>query len=100
MAISDLLGGEDAAQGAVEARAMLAPVVRRLSDRDRRILLLRFFRGWTQQEIAEDIGVTQMQVSRLLTRIMADLRRGLEGSTESREPLAIDAGSRDAASAR
>ncbi|MDX6302699.1 MAG: polymerase sigma-B factor [Nocardioidaceae bacterium] len=97
MAISDLLGGEDAAQGAVEARAMLAPVVRRLSDRDRRILLLRFFRGWTQQEIAEDIGVTQMQVSRLLTRIMADLRRGLEGSTESRE---ISGGSRDAASAR
>jgi RNA polymerase sigma-B factor len=78
MAISDLLGGEDAAQGAVEARAMLAPVVGRLSDRDRRILLLRFFRGWTQQEIAEDIGVTQMQVSRLLSRIMSDLRTGLE----------------------
>jgi RNA polymerase sigma-B factor len=80
MSISDLLGDEDAAQGAVEARAMLAPVVSRLSDRDRRILLLRFFRGWTQQEIAEDIGVTQMQVSRLLTRIMSDLRRGLQGS--------------------
>ena len=78
MAVSDLLGGEDAGQGAVEARAMLAPVVGRLSDRDRRILLLRFFRGWTQQEIAEDIGVTQMQVSRLLTRIMSDLRTGLE----------------------
>jgi RNA polymerase sigma-B factor len=100
MAISDLLGGEDVAQGAVEARAMLAPVVRRLSDRDRRILLLRFFRGWTQQEIAEDIGVTQMQVSRLLTRIMADLRRGLEGSTESREPQETAGGSRDAASGR
>jgi RNA polymerase sigma-B factor len=83
MAISDLLGGEDGAQGAVEARAMLAPVVRRLSERDRRILLLRFFRGWTQQEIAEDIGVTQMQVSRLLTRIMCDLRKGLEGSGEA-----------------
>jgi len=80
MAISDLLGGEDTAQGAVEARAMLAPVVRRLSDRDRRILLPRFFRGWTQQEIAQDIGVTQMQVSRLLTRIMSDLRKGLEES--------------------
>jgi RNA polymerase sigma-B factor len=77
MAISDLLGGEDLAQGAVEARAMLAPVVRRLGDRDRRILLLRFFRGWTQQEIAEDIGVTQMQVSRLLTRILGELRNGL-----------------------
>jgi RNA polymerase sigma-B factor len=100
MAISDLLGGEDAAQGAVEARAMLAPVVRRLSDRDRRILLLRFFRGWTQQEIAEDIGVTQMQVSRLLTRIMADLRKGLEGSTESRDPHEIAGGSRDAAAVR
>jgi RNA polymerase sigma-B factor len=78
MTISDLLGGEDPGQGAVEARTMLAPVVRRLCDRDRRILLLRFFRGLTQQEIAEDIGVTQMQVSRLLTRIMGDLRRGLE----------------------
>jgi RNA polymerase sigma-B factor len=97
MAISDLLGGEDAGQGAVEARAMLAPVVRRLSDRDRRILLLRFFRGWTQQEIAEDIGVTQMQVSRLLTRIMADLRKGLEGTTEPRETAG---GSRDGAAVR
>ena len=77
MAVSDLLGSEDDARGAVEARAMLAPVVRRLAERDRRILLLRFFRGWTQQEIAEDIGVTQMQVSRLLTRIMADLRKEL-----------------------
>jgi RNA polymerase sigma-B factor len=82
MAISDLLGGEDVAQGAVEARAMLAPVVRRLAERDRRILLLRFFRGWTQQEIAEDIGVTQMQVSRLLTRILSDLRKGLEDLTD------------------
>ena len=100
MAISDLLGGEDAAQGAVEARAMLAPVVRRLSDRDRRILLLRFFRGWTQQEIAEDIGVTQMQVSRLLTRIMADLRKGLEGPPESREPHETASGSLDAATVR
>lgn len=53
---------------------MLAPVVRDLPDRDRRILMLRFFRGWTQQEIAEDIGVTQMQVSRLLSRILTDLR--------------------------
>ncbi|HYO38798.1 MAG TPA: sigma-70 family RNA polymerase sigma factor [Nocardioidaceae bacterium] len=80
MTISDLLGSEDPGQGAVEARTMLAPVVRQLCERDRRILLLRFFRGLTQQEIAEDIGVTQMQVSRLLTRIMGDLRRGLEDS--------------------
>jgi RNA polymerase sigma-B factor len=88
MTISDLLGGEDAAKGAVEARAMLAPVVSRLCERDRRILLLRFFRGWTQQEIAEDIGVTQMQVSRLLTRIMSDLRKDLQDRGESSSPLA------------
>jgi RNA polymerase sigma-B factor len=80
MVISDLLGNEDQAQDAVEARAVLAPVVRRLGARDRRNLLLRFYRGWTQQEFAEDIGVTQMQVSRLLTRIMTDLRSGLEGA--------------------
>ena len=76
--VSDLIGGEDRGQDAAEARVMLAPAIARLSDRDRRILLLRFFRGWTQQEIAHEIGVTQMQVSRLLTRIMCDLRKVLE----------------------
>jgi RNA polymerase sigma-B factor len=81
MTVSDLLGGEDPGQEAAEARTVLAPVVRQLCERDRRILLLRFFRGLTQQEIAEDIGVTQMQVSRLLTRIMGDLRRSIEEST-------------------
>lgn len=75
--VSDLLGADDAGLSAAEARVMLAPAVRRLGERDRRILLLRFFRGWTQQEIAEDIGVTQMQVSRLLSRILTELREEL-----------------------
>ena len=56
---------------------MLGPAVRHLKERDRRILMLRYFRGWTQQEMANDIGVTQMQVSRLLSRILGDLRREL-----------------------
>ena len=74
--LGDLLGAEQSTD-AVEARVVLAPVVRTLGERDRRILMLRFFRGWTQSEIARDIGVTQMQVSRLLSRILSDLREEL-----------------------
>lgn len=74
--VGDLLSetGDEDDQEAAEARVVLAPVVRRLGARDRRILQLRFFEGCTQQEIADDIGVTQMQVSRLLSRIFSDLR--------------------------
>jgi RNA polymerase sigma-B factor len=78
MALGEMLGDEDEAQSAAEARVVLAPVVRRLGERDRRILMLRFFRGWTQQEIADDIGVTQMQVSRLLSRILTELREQID----------------------
>jgi len=75
--LGELLGEEDADLGRAEARIMLAPAVRRLAVRDRRILELRFFHGWTQEQIAGDIGVTQMQVSRLLSRILSDLRAEL-----------------------
>jgi RNA polymerase sigma-B factor len=76
--LGDLLGDEDHAQDAAEARVALGPLVRKLGERDRHILMLRFFRGWTQQEIADDIGVTQMQVSRLLSRILTELRGQLD----------------------
>ena len=75
--VGELLGANDASQPAVEARATLAPAVRQLQERDRRILYLRFFEDCTQQEIADEIGVTQMQVSRLLGRIMRDLQTRL-----------------------
>ncbi len=65
-------------EGAADARVALAPVVRRLSERDRRILHLRFFEDLTQAEIGEDLGVTQMQVSRLLSRILGTMREDLE----------------------
>jgi RNA polymerase sigma-B factor len=81
--LGELLGRDDEGQPAAEARVVLGPVVRRLGERDRRILMLRFFRGWTQQEIAEDIGVTQMQVSRLLSRILSELREQLPGADTS-----------------
>lgn len=83
--LGDLLGEADPDQPAAEARIALAPVVRRLKERDRRILFLRFFEDCTQQEIAEEIGVTQMQVSRLIARIMRDLRRDL-GEEQGAEP--------------
>ncbi|MGE5719711.1 MAG: SigB/SigF/SigG family RNA polymerase sigma factor [Nocardioidaceae bacterium] len=75
--LGELLGGEDADLGRAEARILLGPAVRKLKERDRRIIELRFFYGWTQEQIAQDIGVTQMQVSRLLSRILSDLRAEL-----------------------
>lgn len=59
---------------ASEARLMLRPVMVGLGERDRAILNMRFYEGLTQREIAARIGVTQMQVSRLLTRILSQLR--------------------------
>jgi RNA polymerase sigma-B factor len=76
--LGDQLGGEDPALAAAEARVMLGDALRRLSPRDREIVRLRFFEDRTQQEVADRIGVTQMQVSRLLGRILRDLRHRLE----------------------
>ena len=74
VSLGDVLPGQESDGDAAEARVMLGPVVRRLGARDKRVLQLRFFDGLTQREIAEDIGVTQMQVSRLLSRILTQLR--------------------------
>ena len=56
---------------------MLGPAMRHLSDRDRKILYLRFVEDHTQQEIGNELGVTQMQASRLLKRILDQLRAEL-----------------------
>jgi RNA polymerase sigma-B factor len=76
-ALGDRLGGLDAAFDSAEARVTLTAVMRGLTARERRILELRFFGGCTQAEIGADIGVTQMQVSRLLNRILGRLRERL-----------------------
>jgi RNA polymerase sigma-B factor len=78
VSIGDQLGHDEKGLDAAEARVLLAPAVRRLTARERRILDMRFFRGCTQQEIADDIGVTQMQVSRLLSALLQQLREHLE----------------------
>lgn len=72
--IGDGLEAEDHDREASEARLVLSPLVRQLPERDRRILYLRFVKDYTQLEIGDVLGVTQMQVSRLLNRILGQLR--------------------------
>jgi RNA polymerase sigma-B factor len=73
-AVGDSLGGEDEELARAEHRATLAPLLERLPRRQRQIVHLRFFEGLTQSEIARRLGISQMQVSRLLTRSVAQLR--------------------------
>lgn len=75
--LGSFLGAIDIGFSRAELHAMLSGVVRDLCERDRRIVALRFYHDYTQRQIADEIGVTQMQVSRLLTRIMTQLRTQL-----------------------
>jgi RNA polymerase sigma-B factor len=76
--LADVLPDEDDSdRAAADARLALAPLVRKLPERDRRIIYLRFFEDRSQKDIGEKLGVTQMQVSRLLDRILRDLRAEL-----------------------
>jgi RNA polymerase sigma-B factor len=61
----------------IEFRESLRPLLDALSDRDRRILLLRFFGSMTQSEIARQVGISQMHVSRVLAATLARLRERL-----------------------
>ncbi|MBS4751801.1 sigma-70 family RNA polymerase sigma factor [Nocardioides sp. zg-ZUI104] len=80
--LGELLGSEEEGFGQSEAVAMLGPACRDLKPRDRRILRMRFYEQLTQQQIAVELGVTQVQVSRLLQRIFADLRRRIDAPEE------------------
>lgn len=74
---ADTLGADDAAFAMVENRESLRPLLADLPPRERRILALRFVRGLSQAQIAEEVGISQMHVSRLLARTLAVLRREL-----------------------
>jgi len=75
----DRIGEEDLRLDNLEYFASLAPLIEQLPERERTILYLRFFKGMTQSKIADHIGISQMHVSRLLTRILEFLREGMEG---------------------
>ena len=74
----DAIGIDDEALEHVEIRESIKPLLDRLDPREKKILLLRFFRNMTQSQIAEEIGVSQMHVSRLLSRTLQHLRTSLE----------------------
>lgn len=76
-AIGDSLGDVDEALEGVEYRESLKPLLAELSERERQIILLRFFKNKTQAEIATEVGISQMHVSRLLAKSLAQLRSGL-----------------------
>lgn len=88
--LNDVLGRDETGYEQAEALVALTPLCRNLSERDRRIIYLRFFHEWTQARIAAEFGVTQMQVSRLLTRILKQLRSELGEPGLTREAFRQD----------
>jgi RNA polymerase sigma-B factor len=78
ISFAEQLGTEDEHLENLEYRASLAPEMAKLPERERRIIYLRFFKGLTQSEIAERLGISQMHVSRLLNRTLTQLRTAFE----------------------
>ncbi|MFD7733090.1 RNA polymerase sigma factor SigF [Kitasatospora phosalacinea] len=76
LALLDRLGYEDSALTDVEHRDMVRHLLVQLPERERRIIMLRFFANLTQSQISTELGMSQMHVSRLLSRILSRLRTG------------------------
>jgi RNA polymerase sigma-B factor len=74
----DALGTEDPNLEHVEVRESIKPMLDQLDPREKRILVLRFFKNMTQTQIAEEIGISQMHVSRLLTRTLDQMRVAMQ----------------------
>ena len=77
VAAADSLGMIDDALEGVEDRETLKPLLEALPPREKKILMLRFFGGLTQSQIAAELGISQMHVSRLLARTLMQLRKGM-----------------------
>ena len=76
--VGELVGEADAELDRVDTQQALRPVLAELAERERTIVMLRFFRNMTQTQIAEQVGISQMHVSRLLTQTLDRLRTRLE----------------------
>ncbi|MER6181935.1 RNA polymerase sigma factor SigF [Streptomyces sp. NPDC001652] len=76
-ALQDFIGTQDTDLELVEDFHALAPLIAELDERDRQIIHMRFVEECTQAQIGERLGVSQMHVSRLLSRTLARLREGM-----------------------
>jgi RNA polymerase sigma-B factor len=74
---ADRMGDDDPAFASAEARLALVPLMSTLTDRERLIIELRYFGNRTQSQIGEEVGVTQEQVSRIISGILTRLRHSL-----------------------
>ncbi|MFI5817468.1 sigma-70 family RNA polymerase sigma factor, partial [Streptomyces sp. NPDC051643] len=86
--LADFLGAEDPELEKVENLHTLAPLMRTLDERERRIIDMRFGLEMTQSEIGAELGISQMHVSRLLSRILRKLRTGMAGEDGVTAPSA------------
>jgi RNA polymerase sigma-B factor len=79
--VGELVGAADAELDRVDSRQALRPILAELDERERTIVLLRFFGNMTQTQIAEKVGISQMHVSRLLAQTLDRLRSRLDPET-------------------
>ena len=75
--LAEQVGQDDWHLSWIENHQVLAPVLDRLSEREKQLLWLRFDKGWKQTQIAAELGISQMQVSRLLSALLRRLREEL-----------------------
>ncbi|MER2092146.1 SigB/SigF/SigG family RNA polymerase sigma factor [Saccharopolyspora rectivirgula] len=84
--LGDAIGFDDSELAEVDDRETIRPLLAELPEREKRILVMRFFRGMTQTQIAEHIGISQMHVSRLLARTLSRLRQRVDLDEERPRP--------------
>jgi RNA polymerase sigma-B factor len=85
--LADSIGGRDVELERAEMRVLLEDAMEVLSERDREVLRLRFEDDLTQTEISERIGVSQMQISRIIRQSIAKLRLDIERTGGERRPV-------------
>jgi len=81
--VGELVGQADAELARIDFQQSLRPLLAELAERERTIVLLRFFGNMTQTQIAEHVGISQMHVSRLLTQTLDRLRSRLDPETRA-----------------